>query len=198
MIRSILFKLTCLASVTTLFSMPSWASTPYCSALTPVSAIRGSLESVNDEWVEISDFSQGIQAVFLSNRSTATATETMSRRLAQEFSQYSYFRQVIVVDGTKWVTFKEFVTRLVKSYLPHTSGSPYIGFDFEGSLVDRLETIAEQALPDVNSDQTPVLFIVDGDGQVASVFNIETGNLPARQCMREQIEKLQTQASSSL
>ncbi len=166
-----------------------------CTPLPRDRALSGSLQSVNAETVELAQFNDGIQAVFLSNRATATETETMARRLELEFGQYSFFRQVVVVDGRGWRAFQKFVVSLVRNQLPYTSGSPYVGFDFEGSLVEDLTTIAESAVSGRDVTEHALLFIISGDGKVSSVYALDNGSsLAARQCLRAAVREVLAQS----
>ncbi len=161
-----------------------------CLALDPPPIITGTLNTLNDEAVKLSQFEQGIQSVILANRRSSTQAESASEGIEIEFGRYEFFRQVVVVDGRGLQMVQDLAMSMVRDQLPHSSGSPFIGFDFEGNLVENLSEIAAQVLPDLNLKQEAVLLIVDGQGQVLSVHNLSESSLLVRQCLREQIHSI--------
>jgi hypothetical protein len=159
-------------------------NTCFSSQVYPVS---GQLTSINDEPIQLDQFSQGsLQAVILTNRATSTQSKEAAQALELEFGRYSQFRQVVVVDGTGLQLVRSFVLRMIRKDSPNASGSPYLTVDFEGDTVSALKALAQKALMEVDLRRQAVLFILDASGQVLGLYPLSDTLRPAQHCLRSQ------------
>jgi hypothetical protein len=149
-------------------------------------------ESINGDPLDLTEFPQGLQAVILTNRTTAQQSVEMSRRMDLEFGQYEGFRQVILIDGTGMAAFRDLVLRLLRRDYPVSqTGSPYLAVDFSGESVTPLKNLVRQVLPSTDPRRQAVLFLADGRGDLIGAYDLQEPSLLAQQCLRQQVRQRQ-------
>ncbi|MCJ2541316.1 hypothetical protein [Thermostichus vulcanus] len=140
----------------------------------------------------MTEFPQGLQAVILTNRTTAQQSVEMSRRMDLEFGQYEGFRQVILIDGTGMAAFRDLVLRILRRDYPVSqTGSPYLAVDFSGESVTPLKDLVRQMLPSTDPRRQAVLFLADGRGDLIGAYDLQEPSLLAQQCLRQQVRQRQ-------
>lgn len=167
-------------------------STSACPERIDPLALPIQLESIHGHPVDLTAFPQGLQAVILTNRTTAQQSVAMSQRLEREFGHYKGFRQVIVIDGTGLAPFRDLVLHILRRDYPDPqAGSPYLAVDFSGEAVTPLKEVVQQLLPDTDLQQQAVLFLADGQGEVIGAYDLREPSLLAQHCLRQQIRQRQ-------
>ncbi|MFQ3584352.1 MAG: hypothetical protein SNJ85_05380 [Cyanobacteriota bacterium] len=155
-------------------------------------ALSIQLESINGDPLDLTEFPQGLQAVILTNRTTAQQSVEMSRRMDLEFGQYEGFRQVILIDGTGMAAFRDLVLRILRRDYPVSqTGSPYLAVDFSGESVTPLKDLVRQVLPSTDLRRQAVLFLADGRGDLIGAYDLQESSLLAQQCLRQQVRQRQ-------
>ncbi|MEN9259881.1 MAG: hypothetical protein Q6L60_02870 [Thermostichus sp. HHBFW_bins_43] len=149
-------------------------------------------ESIHGDILNLAEFPDGLQAVILTNRTTAQQSVDISRRMDLEFGQYQGFRQIIVIDGTGMAAFRDLVLHtLRRDYPVSEQGSPYLAVDFSGESVMPLKDLARQVLPSADPRRQALLFLADGRGDLLGAYNLQEPTLLAQQCLRHWVRQRQ-------
>ncbi|MEN9223951.1 MAG: hypothetical protein Q6M54_00600 [Thermostichus sp. DRC_bins_24] len=174
-----------------MFASPTWAESACLKGRDPL-VLSIQPESIHGDILNLAEFPDGLQAVILTNRTTAQQSVDISRRMDLEFGQYQGFRQIIVIDGTGMAAFRDLVLHtLRRDYPVSEQGSPYLAVDFSGESVMPLKDLARQVLPSADPRRQALLFLADGRGDLLGAYNLQEPTLLAQQCLRHWVRQRQ-------
>jgi hypothetical protein len=163
-----------------------------CLSLNPPQSLTLQLESLSGQQVDLRQY-QGIQALILGNRFSATKVQAISEDLTLEFGRLPIFRQVILIKVQVLPSLQPLALDRIRQLAPPDSDKFFFTVDFEGTRSDPIERIVKQVFPHIDFSEQAALLFLDGTGQVLSVHdNVTENNLLIRQCLRQKLQEIKS------